>query len=60
MPCIDFGKHGGQPAIIAETSDVRAFYLAVPTVAKRVNVRLLEVAALDESLASVFAYVVGR
>lgn len=51
---------GDEPAIIAETSDVRAFYLAVPKVAQQADVRLFEVAALDESLASVFAYVVGR
>ena len=51
---------GSEPAIIAETSDVRAFYLAVPRVAQQADVRLYEVAALDESLASVFAYVVGR
>jgi ABC-2 type transport system ATP-binding protein len=53
-------KDGGLPAIIAETSDIRRFYLSVPRVAQREQVRLYEVTALDESLASVFAYVVGR
>jgi ABC-2 type transport system ATP-binding protein len=51
----------GQPeGIVVETSDVRAFYRAVPLLAQRQGVRLYEVAALDDSLASVFAYVVGR
>ena len=51
---------GGQPVVVAETADVRAFYSAVPVVARRENIRLYEISAVDESLASVFAYVVGR
>jgi len=39
---------------------VRAFYRLAPAIAKRQDVHLYEVAALDESLASVFAYVVER
>lgn len=54
------GVSGGEPSIIAETADVRAFYSAVPQIARRENIRLFEVAAVDDSLASVFAYVVGR
>lgn len=55
-PSID----GAEPIVIAETADVRAFYTAVPVIARREGVRLYEVSAVDESLASVFAYVVGR
>jgi ABC-2 type transport system ATP-binding protein len=54
------GSNSGQPTIIAETADVRAFYTAVPAVAQRANIRLYKVSAVDDSLASVFAYVVGR
>lgn len=46
--------------IIAETSDVRTFYRALPRLAKLANVRLYEVQAADESLTSVFAYLVER
>jgi ABC-2 type transport system ATP-binding protein len=51
---------GAEPVVIAETADVRAFYTAVPVIARNEGVRLYEVSAVDESLASVFAYVVGR
>jgi len=51
---------GAEPVVIAETADVRAFYTAVPLIARREDVRLYEISAVDESLASVFAYVVGR
>ena len=46
--------------ILAETSDARGFYRALPGLAKQANVRLLEVQAGDESLQSVFAYLVER
>jgi ABC-2 type transport system ATP-binding protein len=48
------------PGLVIETPDVRAFYGLVAKVAQHQQVRLYEVAALDDSLASVFAYVVGR
>ncbi len=48
------------PGMVVETADVRAFYRLAPAIAKRQDVHLYEVAALDESLASVFAYVVER
>ena len=57
---IDGARDGVQPSVVIETADVRAFYALVPVVAQREDVRLYEVAALDDSLASVFAYVVGR
>jgi ABC-2 type transport system ATP-binding protein len=46
--------------IVAETNDVRAFYRELPRLAQRTNVRLFEVQAADESLTSVFAYLVER
>lgn len=49
-----------KPFIRVEAGNVRAFYGAVAAVAARENVTLYEVAALDDSLTSVFAYVVGR
>jgi ABC-2 type transport system ATP-binding protein len=49
-----------RPALVVETGDVRALYRIVPIAAQRSRVHLFEVAALDDSLASVFAYVVGR
>ncbi|HEX5166887.1 MAG TPA: ABC transporter ATP-binding protein [Thermomicrobiales bacterium] len=48
------------PSLVAETADVRAFYRSVPNVARQLDIHLYEIAALDDSLASVFAYVVGR
>jgi ABC-2 type transport system ATP-binding protein len=46
--------------LLAETSDARGFYKALPGLARQANVRLLEVQAGDESLQSVFAYLVER
>jgi ABC-2 type transport system ATP-binding protein len=46
--------------LLAETGDVRAFSLLVPVVAQREAIRLLEVQPIDESLTSVFSYLVGR
>ncbi len=57
---LEGGSNGNQPIIVAETADVRAFYQSVPVVAQRANIRLYEVSPVDDSLASVFAYVVGR
>ncbi len=51
---------GALPSIVAETNDVRSFYRAVPVAARAFDIHLYEIAALDDSLASVFAYVVGR
>jgi ABC-2 type transport system ATP-binding protein len=46
--------------IVAETNDVRTFYRELPKLAQKSNVRLFEVQAADESLTSVFAYLVER
>ena len=48
------------PAIQVEAGDVRTFYRSVAPLAAREGITLYEVAALDDSLTSVFAYVVGR
>jgi ABC-2 type transport system ATP-binding protein len=46
--------------LLAETSDARAFSAALPALARRADARLYEVQATDESLQSVFAYLVQR
>lgn len=46
--------------LIAETADVRTFYRLVPVVAQRQQIRLFEIQPADESLTSVFAYLVER
>lgn len=50
----------GDGAIVIETEDVRALYGSIPRVARALDIRLFEVAPLDDSLASVFAYVTER
>ncbi|MGC4189678.1 MAG: ABC transporter ATP-binding protein [Thermomicrobiales bacterium] len=54
---ISFDSHD---RILAQTNDVRAFYQFVPAAAQRAGVRLYEVQATDESLTSVFSYLVER
>jgi ABC-2 type transport system ATP-binding protein len=49
---------GGDGRLIAETGDVRRFSLLVPVIAQREGIRLYEVQPVDESLASVFSYLV--
>ncbi|GIW05017.1 MAG: hypothetical protein KatS3mg059_1637 [Thermomicrobiales bacterium] len=49
-----------QGRIIAETHDVRTFYRELPRLAQKAQVRLYEVQPADESLTSVFAYLVER
>lgn len=44
--------------LVVETQDVRGFSLALPKLAQKANVQLLDVSAADESLASVFSYLV--
>ena len=50
----------GDGRLVAETNDVRTFSRAVTTVAKRERIRLFEIQPVDESLTSVFAYLVER
>lgn len=47
-----------QGRIIASTGDVRAFYRLVPRAARQQRIRLFEVQPTDESLSSVFSYLV--
>ena len=49
----------GDGRMIAETIDVRAFSALVPALARREGIRLYEVQPVDESLASVFSYLVS-
>ena len=51
---------GSDGRLTAETSDVRGFSLLVTVLARREGVRLLEVHPVDESLASVFSYLVSE
>jgi ABC-2 type transport system ATP-binding protein len=44
--------------VVVETQDVRGFYIALPQLAQKADVRLFDVSAADESLASVFSYLV--
>ncbi|MFL5758221.1 MAG: ABC transporter ATP-binding protein [Thermomicrobiales bacterium] len=50
----------GEDYVVAETNDVRAFYRALPLLAKNLDIRLFEVQPADESLSSVFSYLVER
>jgi ABC-2 type transport system ATP-binding protein len=45
--------------LIAETNDVRQFGRLVPELARREGIRLFEMQPVDESLASVFSYLVS-
>ncbi len=49
-----------QGRVIASTGDVRAFYRLVPKAAQQLQVRLFEVQPTDESLSSVFSYLVEK
>jgi ABC-2 type transport system ATP-binding protein len=53
-------RMSGDGRLIAETDDVRGFSRLVPDIARRENIRLFEVQPVDESLASVFSYLVGK
>ncbi len=57
VKAVRIDEHG---RIVADTSDVRAFYRLVPALAQKTGVRLYEVQATDESLSSVFADLVER
>jgi ABC-2 type transport system ATP-binding protein len=53
-------RFDGDERVIAETNDVRAFYRMLPVAARDAGVRLFEIQPADESLTSVFAYLVAR
>jgi ABC-2 type transport system ATP-binding protein len=53
-------RFDGEQRVVAETNDVRAFYRLLPAAAKSAAVSLFEIQPADESLTSVFAYLVER
>ncbi|MCC6942959.1 MAG: ABC transporter ATP-binding protein [Thermomicrobiales bacterium] len=59
-PAISSISVGKDDHITAETNDAATFYRIVPAVARQTDVRLLEIEAADESLESVFSYLVER
>jgi ABC-2 type transport system ATP-binding protein len=60
MPSVTSVSIDKHDRVIAETNDVRAFYGHVPLAAQKQDVRLFEIQASDESLTSVFSYLVER
>ena len=60
MPSVTSVHVDKQNRVIAETNDVRSFYRAVPQAAQHHDIRLFEIQAADESLQSVFSYLVER
>lgn len=57
---VEPGLDGADPALTVEAGDPKSFYAGIASVARDHDIRLYEISALDDSLASVFAYVVGR
>ena len=49
-----------QGRLVVQTTDVRSFYQMVPAAAQRANVRLYEMQPTDDSLTSVFSYLVKQ
>lgn len=49
----------GEDRLVVETDDVRRFGVVVPEIARRTEVTLFELVPADESLASVFSYLVS-
>jgi ABC-2 type transport system ATP-binding protein len=56
----DLRDRRGQSALHVQATDYASFVLALPQLASRHGIRLYEVAPADESLESVFAYLVER
>jgi ABC-2 type transport system ATP-binding protein len=50
----------GDDRLVVQTNDVRTFARAVAVLAKQQQIRLYEIQPIDESLTSVFAYLVER
>lgn len=59
-PVVHSVRLDAEERVIAQTADVKAFYRLVPVAAQREKVRLYEIQAMDESLTSVFSYLVER
>lgn len=49
-----------QGRLVVQTTDVRSFYQVVPAAAQHANVRLYEMQPTDDSLTSVFSYLVKQ
>jgi ABC-2 type transport system ATP-binding protein len=60
MPAVTSVTIDKHDRVIAETNDVRSFYRFVPRAAQRGEVRIFEIQAADESLQSVFSYLVEQ
>ncbi len=54
------GTHDGSGALHVQATDFAAFVRALPGIAQRHGIRLYEVSPADESLESVFSYLVAR
>jgi ABC-2 type transport system ATP-binding protein len=50
----------GDAGLLVRTSDFGHFTRRMPEIARGANIRLLELTPTDDSLESVFAYLVGR
>jgi ABC-2 type transport system ATP-binding protein len=57
---VELVRAGGSSAVNVAATDYSSFITALPRVAARQGIRLLEVQPADESLESVFAYLVTR
>jgi len=55
-----FGVALDPKGLLVRTSDFGRFTLRMPQVAREAGIRLLELTPTDDSLESVFAYLVGR
>ena len=55
---VELGRHGGGPALHVQANDFGTFIAAAPQIARKHDIRLWEVLPADESLESVFAYLV--
>lgn len=60
QPAVQSVRIDAQDRIIAATNDVRTFYHVVPVAAQREAIRLFEIQPTDESLTSVFSYLVEK
>jgi ABC-2 type transport system ATP-binding protein len=60
LPALRGIRLAGEDAVVVETDDVRELYGSISGIARAEGLRLYEVAALDDSLASVVAYITER
>lgn len=59
LECVRAITLNGNKGLEAEVSDLRAFAMALPALAKKASITLREVSPTDESLESVFTYLVS-